>query len=547
MTSRTGLATTVVCLIAAVPLFWDLGDRYLWQDEAATAVLGERLMKHGRPLGYDGRNLITMDIYTRDLAALAAAAESAESGVRFFVERGDFKPDTTWIGAPWGQFLAAGLSLELLGRGTLQARIPFALMALATVIVLFRFVRARFDDPFMAAIAVAILMLNAYWLIHMRQSRYYAGSSLFLLLTFAAYLRWKNAGRFGAPLYIASSWSLFQFDFGTFWPVTAVLLVDSLRAGQGRIRETATVAATLGAAVLPFALFYELAGRLKPAATTWEMRAWANLFLLNQFVAPLLLLLVAAVLVVRSHDRERAGMIGVALALIAAMAVWVPIVSPSPFLRYSVNLAPIAALVIAWVVVLAARAAANRNRVAYVPVALALVALISVSPWPSNAVAALIPSEYHRGQPGRVVRSGLRLFAVELSGGLPDPNRELIEYVRERLRPDDELLVSYEDIPFMFYTNARIRGGIPGFRVRDRTAPFPRMVVLRPSAYQMAHIPMIRSEMARYRWRETPLVADSTWGNIPDPALRPRLLERSRPRVRLAIRTDTEGPPKREE
>lgn len=49
--------------LAAVLLLWGLSNKYLWQDEAVTAVLAERMLKFGRPLAYDGVNLITIDYF----------------------------------------------------------------------------------------------------------------------------------------------------------------------------------------------------------------------------------------------------------------------------------------------------------------------------------------------------------------------------------------------------------------------------------------------------------------------------------------------------
>src|SRR5215472_16946555 len=57
------LAPLLIGGAAAVLLFWNLTDTYLWQDEANTAVLAVRLLRHGKPLAYDGRNLISDDNY----------------------------------------------------------------------------------------------------------------------------------------------------------------------------------------------------------------------------------------------------------------------------------------------------------------------------------------------------------------------------------------------------------------------------------------------------------------------------------------------------
>ena len=123
--------------------------------------------------------------------------QSAEAGIRHFVERGDFKPDTTWIGQPWGQFVATAASFALLGRGTLQARLPFALAAVATALLMFSFVRRRFASLPMASIATGLLLTNTYWILHARQCRYYALGSLLLLSTVVTYFRWQEASRPG--------------------------------------------------------------------------------------------------------------------------------------------------------------------------------------------------------------------------------------------------------------------------------------------------------------------------------------------------------------
>ncbi len=50
-----------VVLAAVVLLFANLGDIYLWQDEAETALLARNVMTHGYPNAWDGKNLITQN------------------------------------------------------------------------------------------------------------------------------------------------------------------------------------------------------------------------------------------------------------------------------------------------------------------------------------------------------------------------------------------------------------------------------------------------------------------------------------------------------
>lgn len=127
--SRREFATHAVLLsIAALLLFWGLTDKYLWQDEAATALLGARMLKYGKPLVYDGVNLVTVDYFaTEDISTMPARTRDPKQAVEYYVRRGDLKPDTAWKWQPWGQFVAVAAGLRFLGPTTLGARSPFAL------------------------------------------------------------------------------------------------------------------------------------------------------------------------------------------------------------------------------------------------------------------------------------------------------------------------------------------------------------------------------------------------------------------------------------
>jgi hypothetical protein len=52
--------------MSAMFLLWGLGDKYLWQDEANTGVLAVRLLRFGRPLAYDGVNLVSIDHFAAE-------------------------------------------------------------------------------------------------------------------------------------------------------------------------------------------------------------------------------------------------------------------------------------------------------------------------------------------------------------------------------------------------------------------------------------------------------------------------------------------------
>ena len=555
---RSGLALLLVALVASLLLGWQLSARYLWQDEAATAVMARRMLEHGKPLGFDasdGGNLITMDVFDQDdydpsaPDMLPAATRDAETAVATFVARQDFKPDTTWIGQPWGQFVLAAGSFALFGEGTLQARAPFVLCAVLAVMLLFAFVRRRFDDPWMAALAVLFCLSSVYWVLHARQCRYYAPATLFLLVTLVAYLRWQDGWRLGATAFVASGWIWFQQDFGSFWPGMLVLGVDALRQASGgrgvlwdrgereqtgldgSARKPPSVAGVLGtfavlaAVVLPFAWYYELWTRHKEPIAAFDERFFVTLYFLNQYQLPFVFLLAvgALALVARRRATPREWrVIGLCVAIVLVQLVFMTAVGPYGFYRYIVDCTPLAAIVMAFVCVRlvtgrsGAPSAASRAAAAVLALVMVVTPLFPeparrVIPIPGNFDVTLPP-------PGTFVRGEWSALGHELANDVPDPNRMAVAFLRENLRPGEEVLINYEDAPLMFYLDASIRGGIQCFRLEDTDAPPPRYALIRRRP-RICHRGAYDRAFARLSLQRLPFEApDIPWGNNPDPS-----------------------------
>lgn len=515
----------VVLAVAAILLGWRLGAVYLWQDEAATAVMAERMLQYGRPLAWDGRNLITMDtILEENPHTLAARAGDVQAALRYYVDRGDFKPDGTWVNHPWGQFVAAAASLAVLGHGTAAARVPFALAALGTVLLLYLLALRVFEDRWIATAAPALLVVNAYWILHARQCRYYALSSLMVVAAVAAFERWQRGARWGATLFVVCGWLLFHCDFGTFFPVMGVLAVIAAASAWPRLGRPVGAFAALGAAVAPFAWYYGILDRVRRPFSSLLGRAMGNLFNVNQYLIAVPLLLLAGWLAWRHRAELSAAqrrLLWSALGILVAMLAWVPLVAPWSFHRYVVQLTPLACLLAAWTIARVARPLAGRARApwikAVIPASLAVI--VGVSGVLSAPIAYALD---WRSQPVHVLgRPELGTMLSEIFLERADPNRAVIDSIVPMLRDGDEILVNYEDIPFMFYTRARVRGGIPAFRVEDHTAPPPRFLVIRRSVTFVLWN-MFERAWARSTWREVPVDApDIPWGNNPDPSAMP--------------------------
>ncbi len=511
------IAPTFVGLLASVLLLWGLADKYLWQDEANTAVLGARMLRFGRPLAYDGLNLLAVDNdRAEDTSTIGQRTASPQAAIDYYIARHDFKADTAWKFHPWGQFMVVAASLKVLGQTTFAARLPFALAGIVTVLLLYQWALMSFDSPLIAQLATALLIFNAYWILHARQCRYYSLSSMFLVLTLICYALWQRKSLWGAIVFVIAAWCWFQVDYGTVWPVLGVLFVDAFVANRKELWRPLGVGMALALTLAPFIFYYGLWGRLMAQEKTWGQTLFAlTVFNINEYVVALPIVIAAAVLVawrgktLAGADRR---VVAIACGIIVALALWVPSVAPGPFLRYVIIAAPVGCLLSAWVLVRGCKLPATYAWIG------ALVLILT--PWLSMPMHALIspPSYLTSGySTNLMLRGELLTLRREIFGSRPDPNRLVIDWLRQNAAPSDEILVNYEDLPLMFYLPNPIRGGIAAFRVEDDAEKQPAFLVLRQSV-TFVHWPVFEREVNRYQWVLAPVKApDIKWGNNPDP------------------------------
>lgn len=525
---RRAFAYVLVGLLAAAVLLPRLGDRYLWQDEASTALLSERLLDLGRPLAWDGKNLLTMDRYEpwtpEEIQRVGASPRAA---IEYFVARGDFKPDTTWTGHPWGTFVLTATSFALLGRDTWAARLPFALCGLAVVLLTFHLGRTRFSGGVVAPAATALLLGNVYWLLHMRQCRYYAPSALLCLATLWAWWRWQEGRRYGGIGFVVAGWMWFQFDFGTVWPATAILLALAAFRGRSSYTEVAAAGAGLVVTTAPFVWFYDLATRGGERAVPWWDHGLHSLALLDAFVLSVPVAVATLVLLGRRDARTDQANAVALFAVVGAIALWSPLATPYPFFRYLVPAVAPACLLTAWVLSRLSARMPLRLRTASASLAVALLLLTPAASLPlQSLVSEALRSPIERGG---LLRPELAGWVAEVRGALPDPNRQAVEFLRAHLQPGDEVVTNYEDKPLMFYTSAAVRGGIPAFRIADPGGSPPRFAVLRRSA-SASPVDRLKPVLDDGRWEPTEaVVVDVPFGNNPDPEARAALLRAAPP------------------
>ena len=187
----------VLLLLPPLLLLPRLGSGFLWQDEAETALLGQRILTHGLPLGDEG---------------------DGESPVISDQEhRVDLNADGVWIWSPWLDKYVAAAGLGLLGDTALAARLPFALLAWAAVLLAYAAFRDTTGDRGLSRLAVTLLFGSVWFLVYSRQCRYYAPFVLASLAQLWGYQRMARERRGGWTLFVLGGAGLFQ----TFYPQLA--------------------------------------------------------------------------------------------------------------------------------------------------------------------------------------------------------------------------------------------------------------------------------------------------------------------------------------
>ena len=140
---------------ATVLLFSNLGNIYLWQDEAQTALISQTILEHFIPRGFDGKNFLSQEL-------------GAEYGENYI-----------WKWHTWLPFYLTALFFKIFGISTTTARLPFALFGLGCLPLLYLFCRSLFNDKKIAIIAVFVLTFSVPFLILARQCRYYSLTAFF--------------------------------------------------------------------------------------------------------------------------------------------------------------------------------------------------------------------------------------------------------------------------------------------------------------------------------------------------------------------------------
>lgn len=522
------LFPTLVLLSGVVLLLARLGDSYLWQDEAETALISRHLLTYGLPLSTDGTDWVQQ--YERP-----------------FVE---FTNDYVWIYHSWLQYALTAASFALLGPSTFAARLPFVLAGLTTLLFFYFFLLRWLQDERTARVATVLLVLCVPFLLLMRQDRYYALATLFTLVTLDAYLYLRMGTPWAIPYFVLTAVLLYQSHYGAFFPTLAALGLHWLLSPPERKAWPRFLAATglIALLTLPWAAFMRVLNRGQAFRLD---RFWSHLgqhaVYITGWIFPVALLVALLVALVRSSRGQRWSL----TSLQAQFCVLVGLVTLSNvvvlaasaafdwvFFRYIVHLIP---LLLAMLAIVVAKIM-QRSWVAGVSLVLVLVTSngLHMLPYGLPGWSSLHPSRLWPDSPAFQAiedvwsqtghfRSDLWMYVQELTHEYQGPNEGLASYLNAQARPGQTVVINYEDLPLMFYTPLRVLGGL-GAHGLERVASPDWVIDRRYGPYRERLASLVAA--GSYERIQIPY-PDIRWENRPEPGTHQYLTPQGRDEVVL--------------
>lgn len=431
--------------MAAFLFLYHLDHRPFWQDEAETGCLARNVLTYGVPKAFDGVNLISQE------------------------SRNEFDKDYLWRWSPWLQIYVTAASFYFWKPGTVAGRLPFALLGLGCVLLVYLLAARRFGDLLWARMSAALLTFSVPFLLFSRQCRYYSLVAFLVLASLYAFRsRWQT--RWGpAAVIVVSLGLLFHANYLTFFSYGFALLVAMILVYHRDlpVARGAIIAIGAGLIALPGLFFYKIQQQtglmnLYAIGSTLEKHSHDLL----QFVIALPVLL-GLLWCWYQAWRNRASAQNSAdpasrfvwfLTLIIFINLLVIVLVPQAEHRYLFHLYPLAAIISGWLIC----KVWHYHKFSGVLLAFLLIFTNWLHLVPLNFIGLRYFPAHNSPFMLTYPNLPLKLYLTELISGYPDVNQNFISFFQGQARSGDTILTTYGDLPLQFYLPCRVLGGLEG-------------------------------------------------------------------------------------
>ena len=492
------LFLAIVLILASVLFLGNLGNRYLWQDEAETALIGKTIFEDGIPRGYDGKN--------------------------FFSQEGQssYGKNYVWILDPWLPHYLVAASFKMLGINTFAARFPFALFGIASTILTYFFARLLTKDRKTAGMATVLLLLSVSFLVLCRQSRYYAPVAFFSLLSLYGYLMLLEDRKGGSITFVVSAILVFHCNQLFCLTLLTTVIGYSLICGRQPFLKTFCLSMIVVFVNLPWILWMSGMRYLDLYDYRFFTKEFffilrQNLYDIHYYIFPVFLLVLPLckwfVLCIK-YKSIKAGFsqaflfwrdLLLLLLFILVTITALSIASPGTYFRYLTQLIPAFCIITATIL---------RSFIgAYFRTGVVIMAVL---------LGATAYADYQYGMK-HPDREGIRYlnffdYLEEITSDYDCPNEGIAKYLNANGNEGDIVAVTYGDLPLKFYTKMRVVGGLTG----EDLSPVKRADWIIIRGYIQSTVDrdvaeyIVRNASGRYR-KIVLDYAEMPWGNRPSP------------------------------
>lgn len=193
----------LLVIIMMVLSLSNLANRYLWYDEAHTALMGRNVLEYGVPKVWNGEYLITTS------------------------NGNDFNDSLIIVKDGWVQYYLAALA-ELLSP-LFNVRVCFVVFGIAGAFVLYYLSKELYKKESISILTMALYCLSIPIILYIRQVRYYSPSIFFILLTLHFYLKAIRLNK--TKHWVGFTFSAIFLYHSLYMFFIVVLLAISLRYG----------------------------------------------------------------------------------------------------------------------------------------------------------------------------------------------------------------------------------------------------------------------------------------------------------------------------
>lgn len=410
------LPVIIFLVIGGWLLLSDLGDDYLWQDEAQTALISQTILDHGVPKAHDGKNSFSQE------------------------EGHDYGKNGLWKWHTWAQFYAVAPVFALFGESTFTARLPFATAGLGSLLLIYFLTLQWFRDQKTAFTAASFLLLSVPFLLLTTQCRYYGLGIFFTLSGFYGFARMTGQKPYGLPVLLVSALLLFHAHYIYYATLTASIVIYTLICERKNWKPVIFGLGTVSLINIPAAIWHSgIEKGYNRDFWNWEafstfFRSYAMDF--HNTIFPFSLLLVAGILAIWGWKRMQASNHEMAnpskVLLLPLLFLGISLIAlsfgpPHHYFRYLGPLIPFFFIILAYMVRLASKLHF-----------LAAVAIFGI--WVSTG--------------------DLKKYVDSLNHDYKGPMEGICAFLNQYAAPSDTVAIPYGAMPVKFYTDLHVIGAL---------------------------------------------------------------------------------------